>query len=461
MSVMQTKNLTKDYKNFVKLLKSKGDIMKKVICICLAAFLMLLCSCSSATAQTIDDEVKSVPVETITASMSSIESTKSFSGNISAAIEVPIISLASGQVDSVKVSVGDKVVSGQVLATVDQPNVESQIKQASNALKLAKANRSSANETKNRINEEISKLNDTITKAQQAIIDMTALISADPTVTEEERIFRLNLLNPSLGSILTQQIDADYLNGKIDIKQYTDYLGLINIAGAPGTLTAAKKTLEAQLAALPSDTVLKSQVDSAQIALDMAQLLKSNCEITSTINGTVSSVNIVTGGVVSSASPAFVIIDTSSYYLEVPIAEEDLPIFKDITNIDVLVQDKQYFGMLTYVSPSTNLRTGAYSARISILDNSLTAGMFAKFSLKNKMAQDVIVIPNSAIVADLAQRYVFVVENGIAKRKAIEVGFSDGTNTEILSGILAGEQVVVKGASFLSDNVTVVTGEGQ
>ena len=56
--------------------------------------------------------------------------------------------------------------------------------------------------------------------------------------------------------------------------------------------------------------------------------------------------------------------------------------------------------------------------------------------------------------------YVYVVENAYAVQKNIKTGISQGEYTEVVSGLKAGEQVVVKGQNRLRDGVAVVV-EGQ
>ena len=73
---------------------------------------------------------------------------------------------------------------------------------------------------------------------------------------------------------------------------------------------------------------------------------------------------------------------------------------------------------------------------------------------------------NSAILlgGELNERYLFTVDEGgtTAKRVTVETGLVGKTQTEITSGLTAGDRVVTKGQSYLSDGdpVRVVSGEG-
>lgn len=68
---------------------------------------------------------------------------------------------------------------------------------------------------------------------------------------------------------------------------------------------------------------------------------------------------------------------------------------------------------------------------------------------------DGIMIPYSALLDDGGRSYVFVVQNGVAKRRDVSPGNSSGGAIQILSGLKAGERVVTEGATALEDGMKV------
>ncbi len=52
-------------------------------------------------------------------------------------------------------------------------------------------------------------------------------------------------------------------------------------------------------------------------------------------------------------------------------------------------------------------------------------------------------------------RHVFVIKDGKAEKKVITIGQHLGTNYEVISGVEVGDEIVVAGASRLSDNQEV------
>jgi len=63
--------------------------------------------------------------------------------------------------------------------------------------------------------------------------------------------------------------------------------------------------------------------------------------------------------------------------------------------------------------------------------------------------------PKSAVRTDGNQSIVFVVRDERAERRAVTVGATEGDQVEIVSGVNAGERIVVDGVATLSDGARV------
>jgi multidrug efflux pump subunit AcrA (membrane-fusion protein) len=66
-----------------------------------------------------------------------------------------------------------------------------------------------------------------------------------------------------------------------------------------------------------------------------------------------------------------------------------------------------------------------------------------------------IVIPQSAVRDDNGKKIVFLVKDDKAERRAVTLGGTRGSDTEVIAGITAGDTVVVKGPSNLRDGQSV------
>ena len=69
-------------------------------------------------------------------------------------------------------------------------------------------------------------------------------------------------------------------------------------------------------------------------------------------------------------------------------------------------------------------------------------------------------VPRSALVSDKGEDVVYVEVDGVAERRAVEIGISDDQHAEIISGVAVGEFVVVKGQRSLQHGQAVRVLEG-
>jgi multidrug efflux pump subunit AcrA (membrane-fusion protein) len=89
--------------------------------------------------------------------------------------------------------------------------------------------------------------------------------------------------------------------------------------------------------------------------------------------------------------------------------------------------------------------------------NRINPGMFARIKLNTRTYQNVVSIPEEAIVENRGTAVVYVVPEGTAQVsvREIETGVSIDGEVEIQAGLAPGEAVVVQGQQFLSDGATV------
>jgi multidrug efflux pump subunit AcrA (membrane-fusion protein) len=94
----------------------------------------------------------------------------------------------------------------------------------------------------------------------------------------------------------------------------------------------------------------------------------------------------------------------------------------------------------------------------------LRGGLYVTGSIVTGRRAGVLQVPRSALLAwDRAAgtAAVFVVEGGVARRRAVTTGGVNGEKTEIASGLRAGEQLVVRGGFMLRDGDEVRPAAGE
>ena len=72
-----------------------------------------------------------------------------------------------------------------------------------------------------------------------------------------------------------------------------------------------------------------------------------------------------------------------------------------------------------------------------------------------------IIVKADAVLDEDGESFVFVVQDGKAIRKTVEVGLDTGDHVEVKSGLTAGEKLIIEGQYYVADGgeVKVVRGE--
>ena len=124
--------------------------------------------------------------------------------------------------------------------------------------------------------------------------------------------------------------------------------------------------------------------------------------------------------------------------------------------------DVSFPARVVSVAPTGDARAHTFDAKIvpDSQDQRLAPGMFAQVQVIATRKPDAILVPKEAVVQQGNNSVVFVDDNGKASQRPVQIGITDDKSAEILSGVTAGEPVVVVGQTGLRDGspIRVVNG---
>jgi len=400
----------------------------------LAALAVAGCGPSKEAAQ---QSVKNVTVAAAT--RSAIAISLEYPARIRPRQEIVVSPKIAGRVASVKADVSQMVRRGDVLFTLEANDNEAQVRQARAALESAKANLTRTSD---------SSLSSQVIQAQAAV--KQAQVQYDDAKDIYERTQKLF----TDGTASRQQLDS--MKAKLDsagiaLDTARQNLSLIQDRGGP-----------------QSTGVASTQVDQAQATADLAESQLRNTVITSPITGLVATRNVDPGELVSSAVPAFVIIDVSSMTAETSVEESMVEKIHKGQTVPISVDaagGESVRGIVDTISPAADPRTQGYVVKVKIANPAATLkpGMFARVSFPVENRENVVVVPNSAVVTETGVDYVYAVVQSdggtVVKKTAVRTGISDEAVTEIASGLETGMLVVTEGQSFLNDGEKVAVAQ--
>ncbi len=213
---------------------------------------------------------------------------------------------------------------------------------------------------------------------------------------------------------------------------------------------------------------IQYEMDALEASFKLASLELSYTEIRAPINGIVAQRLVKTGNTIEMNSALFEItsLDPLVTYLHVPEREyrrmsSGMPA---ALQIDALGGDR-FEASIARISPVVDPSTGTFKITIEVSDASrrLKPGMFARIAIVSDMHAAALQIPRSALVNDVDEAAVFVVDGDTASRRLVRTGFSANGKVEILDGLQGDENIVVVGQAGLREGsrVQVINADDQ
>lgn len=178
-------------------------------------------------------------------------------------------------------------------------------------------------------------------------------------------------------------------------------------------------------------------------------------EVKSDAKGVVARILLNPGASVNPSSPIMNLIDIDTVKVVVAVDEKKIRFIGMDQGARVTLEaypGEAFAARVTNISPVANPVNRTIDAELSIPnpDHRIKPGMYVEVEwvISRRSAT---VVPLGAVVDRGGQKYVFLVESGLAKMDAVTVGAVVGDVIEILSGLKGDERVVTTGAGQLND----------
>lgn len=122
---------------------------------------------------------------------------------------------------------------------------------------------------------------------------------------------------------------------------------------------------------------------------------------------------------------------------------------------------KLSIGAVTYRSVVAAPATRTYRVEVTLAnpDLALLPGRIVRAVLLRRIIADAISVPLRAVVPREGRAIVFVENGGRAREVEVELGITDGRNIQVLSGLEAGDMLVIEGQRQLRDGQAVAVRE--
>jgi HlyD family secretion protein len=342
-------------------------------------------------------------------------------GKIQPVTNVEVKSKASGIVEKLLVDYGDSVKKGQVLAELDKQQILAQVNQQRASLAAAEA----------------------AARAAQADLEHAKVDAEGPDVPLLKRAYERAQGMAKEGVVSASALDDAEKNYEMALNK--QQLGKANV------ISSAAKLRQAE-----------AQVAQAKAQLAEREEEYRNSTIVAPLDGMVLSRDVEVGDAVSSilvlgssATLVMTLGDTHEVYVKGKVDESDIGkvYIGQIARIKVeSYKDRTFTGKVTKISPmgveKDNVTT--FEVRVSI-DNAkgeLKSQMTANAEIILDEHKGVLIVPEGALIYDKDRKASVEIPDPSGKdgkkKVNVTVGISNGSKTELLSGLKEGQQVILQ-----------------
>ncbi len=372
--------------------------------------------------QAVDVKVEQVKIENIKRSILA-------SGTLVYKEQVQLRTEVIGQVQQMLIKEGDTVIKGQVLMRLDPRTFKADVQQQQAYVRLQTI---------------------AIERQKKQIDSLTSRWQ------RKHDLFNLGII----GQDAYEEIDNEFALAKIDLRSREE-----SLLQAQATLDKAQERLD--------KTVFRSPIDGIATSVDIK---KGETAISGSTN--ISGSNLIT------------LADPSSILIEVQVDEADIANVEINQKADIYAvafPDNALSGIVKNIATSAKRSAGrqGLSFKVKILlDNAdkvdVRPGMSCRAEIYTQTKDKALAVPSESIVFlrsdeddteneaagndKIEQSFVYVVENGQAKKVAVNLGISNDRYQEITFGIKAGDKVITGPARTLtklkhSTNVNILSKE--
>lgn len=367
-------------------------------------------------------------------------------GSLTAAETSNVSPKVSGKVTSVFTDVGDFVRKDQIIAKLDDTDARIRLRQLEAGVRQA----------------------DAAVRQAEARLGLNPNGTFNSSTVPEVRVAKSNY----------DQTLAELRQAEANEKRYRELVesGDVAMITYEGFRTArdtarirsnsAKENLDAAVnSARQNNQAIKSaqaSADAARTQLATAQQSISDSIIRAPFAGFVSDRPTAVGEFVTSSTTIATILRTNPIKIQIRITESDVPSVSVGQGVSIEVdayKDRKFAGTVSGINPALDAesRSAIVEAQIENSGNLLRSGMFATVRVTRQGGSEGVFVPKSAVYNDQnTQNFrVFVIQEGVAKLRTVQIGTEENDKIQIVTGVNAGENVATSNLAALFEGAAV------
>ena len=235
-------------------------------------------------------------------------------------------------------------------------------------------------------------------------------------------------------------------------------------------LDDAEATLQAKQAgydaAVQNAKNLRADIDASHASMKMAERQLRDTFIRAPFDGYVQERLVSLGELVKAQAPVMNVVRIDPLKITAEIPERMAPWIKTgapvTLNVDAY-RERAFTGTLTRISPAVNTQSRAFpfEAQVPNAEALLKPGTFVRVHIETAREDRVVTVPYASLQYRYGVNRVFVLASDTLSVRELKVGDRLGDRIEVLSGVKAGDRIVVSDVEKLVDGMKVSTAAGK
>lgn len=233
----------------------------------------------------------------------------------------------------------------------------------------------------------------------------------------------------------------------------------------------ASISVETPSASIPDTSLTQGQINNMAITENLAELAVLSSEelmakardgIKADFDGVISDVNTMEGGTAVAGGELFTLVSNQDVNVKLEIPASDFDKVEVGSKAVVKIGKYKYDGVVESIdkiavpNAKGNPVIGA-NVKIQNPDENIYIGVAAKLTMTVAEEKDVLYLPNENVNTSTEGDFVYVVQNGVVKKKAVELGITSNSKVEIKSGLKEGDKVVADTFGTVEEGMKVTT----
>jgi len=208
----------------------------------------------------------------------------------------------------------------------------------------------------------------------------------------------------------------------------------------------------------------KAQLQQAKSALNLARHQLEVSAMRAPFSGVITGKNINEGEYINPAmsgmgpggSSVLTLMDLSKVKVRVNIPERDIGKIHVGQEAHITADPypgRVFIGRVSSINPAADRMSRTFKVEITVPNGGLElrAGMYARVKIITAESKNVPVIPVDGVISQGGENYVYVVENGRAFKRPVQLGLREGSYVEVIDGLREGEKIITTGKEMVKD----------